>query len=213
MTITNKHQNLAISVLWLFHISGIIGISLGYKSWFMPKTSINLLVLLGIVILTYNLLNSKSFVLFFLVSIIGFFAEVLGVNYGWFFGDYKYGENLGVKLLGVPLLIGINWGILSLVTAKLASYITPKLSLFFQAFIGASLMLLLDFFMEASAPKFDFWRFDNSTVPLSNYIAWFAFAYIFNLTILHFKVLGNFKIALNIYIAQLIFFIYFYVYF
>ena len=213
MTIANKHHTLAISLLWLFHISGIIGISLGFESWFMPKTSINLLVVLGIVILAYNLLSKKSLALFILISILGFFAEVLGVNYGWFFGNYKYGENLGVKLLGVPLLIGINWGILSLITAKLATVISPKLSLFFQAFVGAALMLILDFFMEASAPKFDFWRFENSMVPLSNYIAWFAFAYIFNLILLYFKILGNFKIALHIYIAQLIFFIYFYVYF
>ena len=42
-------------------------------------------------------------------------AEILVVSYGIIFGNYKYGEILGYKVLGVPLIIGINWCILSLI--------------------------------------------------------------------------------------------------
>lgn len=42
-------------------------------------------------------------------------AEILVVSYGIIFGNYKYGEILGYKVLGVPLIIGINWCILTLI--------------------------------------------------------------------------------------------------
>lgn len=202
----------AIALLWLFHLSGMIGISLGYESWFMQKTSINLIVVLAIIIGIYNLLNLKALLVFIAVSVLGYTAEVLGVNFGWFFGDYAYGNNLGIKIFGVPVLIGFNWGILTLVSARIAYEINPETSLFWRSFIGALLMLILDFFMEASAPKFDFWEFNSAEVPLTNYSAWFGFAYLFNLIVNYFKIYGQFSIALNIYLVQLVFFIFFYVY-
>jgi putative membrane protein len=34
---------------------------------------------------------------------------MLGVHTGILFGNYKYGNALGLKLNDVPILIGINW--------------------------------------------------------------------------------------------------------
>ncbi|HAK11549.1 MAG TPA: hypothetical protein DCO78_05820, partial [Chitinophagaceae bacterium] len=39
----------------------------------------------------------------------GMITEMIGVNTGLLFGNYAYGEVMGAKLNGVPLLIGVNW--------------------------------------------------------------------------------------------------------
>ena len=35
-------------------------------------------------------------------------SEILGVNYGLIFGDYIYLDNLGYKVFGVPVIIGLT---------------------------------------------------------------------------------------------------------
>lgn len=44
-------------------------------------------------------------------AVLTFFAEYMGDNYGWFFGDYTYTASLGPRLGGVPLLIVVVWGV------------------------------------------------------------------------------------------------------
>ena len=44
---------------------------------------------------------------------LGYGVEVLGVASGVLFGEYNYGETLGWKLLDVPVVMGVNWLILS----------------------------------------------------------------------------------------------------
>ena len=50
-------------------------------------------------------------------------TEFLGVNYGYIFGNYAYGSNLGYKIGGVPVMICVNWVILTIITADVSSYI------------------------------------------------------------------------------------------
>ena len=62
------------------------------------------------------------------VFIIGYFIEVLGVRFKFIFGEYFYGETLGLKILNTPLIMGVNWLSLSLSTFGIAAYIfKPKL--------------------------------------------------------------------------------------
>jgi len=208
INLKQNYTSVFIGLLWLFHISGIIGISLGYLDWFAPKTGLNLLIVLASVIFCFDLLNIKTSIIFICIAIIGFIAEALGVNLGWFFGDYTYGDNLGLKLFGVPVLIGINWAILSFICARISDlFSTYWLS---KILIGSILMLILDILMEFNAPKFNFWEFENSSVPLSNYVAWFGFALFFNAIYQWTKVKGQAKISIHIYLVQLVFFMYFY---
>ena len=101
-------ENISIGLVWLFHISGILGILYGDSDWFISATPLNLT--LNFVLL---LINCKGHKWFFHIVILGFFTgmitEILGVQFGWIFGDYQYGSQLGVKVLGVPFLIGVNW--------------------------------------------------------------------------------------------------------
>ena len=201
--------HIAIGILWLFHISAIIGISLGHLNWFVQKTPLNLSLSLLLFILIFPLNTLKKGIAFILFFAGGMFAEWLGVNYGILFGEYEYGHNFGPKLDGVPYLIGVYWALLTFVTASILDY--TRLSTVVKIILAAGLMVLLDFFMEQSAPVFDFWTFDEKIVPLENYVTWFVIAFLFQVILRSLRIEGNKSFSLNIYMAQLFFFIYFFI--
>jgi putative membrane protein len=126
------------------------------------------------IILFLNLKLESNYHILSILSIflIGMITESLGVNYGLIFGDYEYGNNLGFKLFGVPYLIGVNWIILTAISANIASFLTKNRSVVLTIIIGTLLMLAMDFVMEPIAPKLDMWRFKNLVVPPSNYLGW-----------------------------------------
>lgn len=197
-----------IFTLWLFHVSAMIGMSIGYFEWFISKTPLNLMI--GALLLLYLFpINSKKTALPFLICIgVGIFSEWLGVQYGLIFGNYEYGQNLGLKMDGVPWLIGVNWAVLIFITANIAQKWTKKTWL--RPIIGTLLMLFLDFFMEGVAPIFDFWTFTGGVAPLQNYIGWFGIALLLQIIYQSFKVKGNYRMSKQFYLCQLAFFIYFY---
>jgi len=200
---------LGILIIWIFHCSGLLGIYLGNTDWFIAKSPLNLLVSLVIFMWLFPISNLKWFLLFFLFFVLGMFAEWLGVTYGILFGSYTYGNNLGPKLDGVPYLIGSYWALLTFVTATISYKV--RIPRWLQPILGASLMVLLDVFMEKSAPKFDFWAFDG-VVPLANYLAWFGIGLALHYILYFAKVKGNFSISLHLYFAQLLFFLSFYLF-
>lgn len=195
---------ISIFIIWLFNVSGIIGISSSAQNWFLSLTFLNLL--LNFLIILWNLkeVNFKFFLAFSIPFFIGFITEFLGTNYGWFFGEYVYGENLGTKIGGVPLMICVNWGVLTIITADIAKLIHKNT--FVIASVGAFLMTALDVIIEVSAPRFDFWEFKNSVVPLKNYIAWFVISFIAHFLFQQFKIRTNTKISIHIFIAITVFF-------
>lgn len=202
---------IAIGILWLFHVSGIIGISLGYQEWFASRTFLNLNIIFLVLLIFYPVNSIKKGVFLLLFGGLGYFAEYLGVNFGLFFGDYSYGNNFGPKIQGVPILIGLNWAILTFVCGSIANKISKNLII--KSLIGTSMMLFLDVFMEKVAPLFDFWEFSGGDAPIDNYIAWGVISLIFHLIFHSAKIKGHFQISIHIYIVQLLFFIYFYVYY
>ncbi|GAA4275187.1 hypothetical protein GCM10022258_44830 [Aquimarina gracilis] len=135
---------------------------------------------------------------------IGMITEYLGVNYGLIFGEYKYGANLGYKLFGVPLMIGVNWAILTYCTAAMARAINNNIVI--SSILGAVGMVFLDVIMEVSAPRFDFWEFENGVVPLKNYFGWFCTALVGHLLLQKSIKVFRFRISLHIFIAILVFF-------
>jgi len=197
---------LAIFVLWLFHLSGMVGITSGHEAWFLPKTPLNLLVSGVLFFWFYPLETQKKLRYFGLFFLVGMFVEWLGTKYGVLFGSYSYGDNLGPKIDGVPLFIGVYWGLLTFCTGQIAHHSVS--GLWQKVTLGAILMVVLDFFMEQSAPKFDFWSFGD-TVPLSNYITWFVVSFLLHLVFVRAKIRGNHTIALHLYLVQLVFFIFF----
>lgn len=204
-----KKRYLSIFLIWLFHLSGIIGIALGHKAWFIEKTALNLLACLALFIWIFPLNAVRKWMVFALFFLVGMFAEWLGANFSLLFGSYDYGNNLGVKIDGVPIFIGVNWALLTFITGELATKIHD--SIWFRAAIGAALMVFLDFLMEQSAPSFDFWSFGDH-VPLENYITWFILAFLFHLIYQKASIKGNHHFSLNLYLAQVAFFGFFVVF-
>ena len=180
---------LSVFLLWLFNISAIIGVIGGNLDWFMTKTPATMLLILGLLFVVFPINSAPKIALFSIIVTVSIFAEWLGVNYGLIFGDYYYGKNLGPKIGGVPLLIGTNWAVLTFVSGQIGSrWFNNKVV---AAMSGAGLMLLLDFFMESSAPVFDFWYWDIGFPPLQNYIGWFLLAFIFHLLFQSLKIKGS----------------------
>jgi len=193
----------SIAIIWLFHVCGILGIIYGNSEWFISATPLILSINF-----TLLLINCNSHKWFFHMVILGFLTgmitEILGVQRGWIFGDYQYGDALGYKILGVPIAIGINWALLTIITAAIAQQFYENL--FMRIVIGVCLMIFLDLLIEPIAPVLDFWAFEGGDAPLQNYIGWTAVA-IFLQSIFHYfrlEVKGWFPNQL--YLLQIIFF-------
>jgi putative membrane protein len=108
----------------------------------------------------------------------------------------------------VPLLIGINWCLLVIITGTIANYLTSNP--FLRVFSSAALMVFLDLFLEHIAPRFDFWTFAGGIAPFKNYLAWFIIAAILQMIFQRFKMQGNFLFSLHLFLAQFLFFFYFF---
>ena len=174
--------------------------------FFAGFTSVNLL-LMSIILFLNIRLDSKYHILSILsIFLIGMITESLGVNYGLIFGDYEYGNNLGLKLFGVPYLIGVNWIILTVISGNIASFITNNRSIVLTITIGALLMLAMDFVMEPIAPKLDMWTFKNLIVPSSNYVGW-LFVGLFTQSIYNlYFIKKEISVSTNLYLAFFLFF-------
>ena len=93
----SKHKiNISVAsilVIWLFVISALIGISLGFEDWFIPKTPLNLLIGFGLLIINLDFSSSKAKFTFVIAFVLGMGVEILGVATGEIFGVYYYGDN------------------------------------------------------------------------------------------------------------------------
>ena len=83
-------QNISIGLIWLFHVSGMIGIIYGDALWFVKATPLNLSLSFILLILNTKL-NKKVFYLVIACFLTGMLAEIIGVKYGFLFGNYSYG--------------------------------------------------------------------------------------------------------------------------
>ena len=123
---------------------------------------------------------------------IGFIVEVIGVNTALLFGEYTYGNVLGIQVKNVPLIIGVNWFIVMYccgittytlfkkALSKLAIETkTPTQSLKAISVIidGATIAVFLDWIMEPVAIKLGYWHWKTDVIPFYNYLCWFVFAF------------------------------------
>ena len=196
---------LSIFVIWLFVVSALIGIALGYEKWFIPKTPLNLLIGFGLLILNVPVHTKKAVLMLSSAFIIGMLVEIAGVSTGEIFGNYYYGNNLGIKYLGVPIIIGIYWAVLTISSSMIARKLFRNIWL--VSLVGAGLMVGLDFVMEIMAGTYDFWHFEGGHPPLANYVAWFIVAFFLNLLCFENVEKGGESFSFHLWFSQLTFFI------
>ena len=195
----------AIFLIWLFHLSGLIGILLGHSEWFIPKTPWNLLLSGLLFLWVFPVRSGSSWGLFIGFALAGMVVEWIGVHSGWLFGDYAYGDNLGIKWNGVPLLIGLNWALLGMASGSVASRWAKRRV--WRILTGASLMTLLDLAIEPVAPGFDFWEFEGGHAPWTNYAGWFGVALLFQAAYQRWGPENGYPISANLLAAQFAFFL------
>ena len=148
--------------------------------------------------------NSKTVVVLASIFILSIVIEIIGVATGKLFGVYEYGQSLGVKIIVVPIVIGLNWVFLVYASNGIMNKYASKTS--FITLGAASLMVFYDILLEKAAPLMDMWQFSESVPPLSNYVAWFLLALCFNMVIQYFKINTRNRPARWLFFIQLGFF-------
>ncbi|MDW7694972.1 carotenoid biosynthesis protein [Flammeovirgaceae bacterium SG7u.111] len=207
-------QRGALGFLFALHFFGVLGIHVPFMAEslrqltpfesFLSLTPLNLLLTCGILLLFHKEWN-KNFVTFILLCVsVGFFIELLGVSTGLVFGEYEYGGVLGPKLWGTPPMIGVNWLILVYASGSIVSGL--PVGNWAKAAMGAALMVGLDVLIEPVAMHFGFWYWVNNTVPMLNYLAWFAVSFVLVFAFLKLKFNKKNKAAIYVFLAQLGFF-------
>lgn len=178
--------------VWVFilisiHIVGVLGLNISIsQDLFRQLSELNLL-LSALIVFFFHPTYNKSFLKFCLsVFTVGMVVEIVGVKTGIPFGHYYYSDVLKIKLLHVPIIIGINWVVLTYTTAIIAQNVFQnKVS---RLLAGAGLMVGLDIVLEHFAVKHNLWIWENSHYPeIANFAGWFVIAllthYIYQRTI------------------------------
>lgn len=194
-----------ILFIGVFYLVGLLGISLdSYKSFFVGLSFFHLLLSFGVLILARKK-HSSAFWLFMISAFgLGMLAEWIGVHTGALFGQYQYGHILGPKLLGVPLIIGINWAMLSIVSASLLA--TLKLHFWVEVALASLLMVFLDFLMEPVAVKLGFWNWHNGKIPVFNYICWLLLSLVLQIMYRKWRLNEKNNVAVALFIFMTVFF-------
>lgn len=191
----------------IFYLTGAAGIILPYTRPLFIQLIPASLILAFLVLSLFHAGGrlSRLVIASLTVFFLGYIIEIAGVKTGLIFGEYRYGDGLGAKFFGTPLIIGINW----LMLVYMTSAVTEKYNIRgLLAIISASLiMLVYDLILEKVAPAMDMWHWEDDNVPLQNYAAWFLLAVGFHAIFKAFKVRTLNPLAETILISQICFFL------
>lgn len=201
-----KHKTkILIGIVILFHFVGSIGLSLAkHKSYFLSLSPYNLLLSFIVVILAAKNKKAAFFIFISIVFVLGYLVEWLGVHTHLLFGNYSYGNNLGVKFFEIPPIIGINWVVLILVTHSVALALTK--SKLFTPILASLFMVGLDIFIEPVAIKSDYWVWKNNVIPFYNYVCWFFISLIIHFIYQKIKLTEQNSVYNCLYIVLVVFF-------
>ncbi|MCG9912420.1 MAG: carotenoid biosynthesis protein [Flavobacteriales bacterium] len=174
--------------------------------WLIP---VNILFAFAVLLLGESKLNLQFWLYFALCFAFGYFIELAGTRTGVIFGDYQYGDGLGIKVLDVPLMIGVNWFFMAYTSVSFVKkYFSSKI---IQTLLAPALMVAYDFFLEPFAMEHDMWSWGGDIIPLQNYVAW----YLGGLFLCSVAIWSKFSIknknAIFLFFVQFLFFIILYI--
>lgn len=198
-----------IYFIYIMFAVGIVGHSFKFSLNLMLTLTPIVLLLIGSVICVYIIINRNYRILYWciLIYLLTLILEIIGVKSGIIFGEYKYGNTLGLKFFEVPLIIGFNWMFVILGAINLsAKLFRKKITIIIFAAIFS---VIFDIILEPVAIKFDYWHWRQIYVPIQNYIAWFIISYFSAQVFYLFKTeIKNINVFMNYFLAQFIFFLY-----
>ncbi len=162
----------------IYYLVGLVGLTIpSTRPLFTDLMPLTILLSTAILLFFHQRWRSTEAVVLLFIALTGYLIEVLGVMTGHIFGSYSYGEALGIKAFGTPLIIGINW--MMLVYCVYAIMENTKLFWPLKALTAAVLMVTYDFVMEPAAIRLDMWHWTGSEIPMQNYQAWFIISLVF----------------------------------
>lgn len=174
MTLTftdQKKQKISLMVLAILHLVGMVGLLSPFKPWIMALTPVHLILCSTLLLWGVGFKSPAFKWWFILVVLIGYGVEVAGVKTGLIFGQYHYGETLGFKIFDVPVIIGLNWFLVSYGAYSLVSRL--KSSAWIKIMLASLLCVGLDVLIEPVAINLDYWQWENG-IPIRNYVGWFG---------------------------------------
>ncbi|HEX8348323.1 MAG TPA: carotenoid biosynthesis protein [Hymenobacter sp.] len=200
-----RRLRIAQGVLLLFHVTGFLGLAFSQDpSFYLQFVPLNLLLTM-LLLLAFQVDRSAAFIVFCItVAAVSFFVEVAGVQTGRLFGQYEYGNVLGWKWMSVPLLIGLNWLMLTYMAGVLSCYL--RVPGFVRALAAAVLVVGMDICIEPVAVHYNFWTWQYDVIPMQNFKAWFALALILQVYFNRTYFVKRNPLVPFVYLLQLLFF-------
>lgn len=156
--------------------------------------------------------RAKSFTWLIFVFFSSIYIEHIGVKTGKVFGQYSYGNTLGIKIGEAPIVIGFAWIVTIISSWAVVRTIFKKMNgkpvLVYPVLI-AVFMVFMDFWMEPAAIANGYWDWNGGQPPLLNYFSWGLLGWLYAFTG---ELLGIFnhpphRYLIHIYLAQILYFI------
>lgn len=202
-----QNKFLQVSLFFVvFYAVGIIGLIVPYSFPLFVRLTLLALILsiIGLFVYHRSIKPKQDILIFAFIFFLGFIIEAIGVNTGRIFGNYQYGDALGLKLFNTPLFIGLNWLFLTYTGVSISEKLSGKISV--QLLIAPTIMLVYDLVLEQLASKMDMWSWPNASIPMENYIAWWLIGFVFGCIFKLFKIDTRNPIALVLFLCQFLFF-------
>ena len=184
-------------VYWLFYN----GLSISEKAFDYAKYLWVVFIASPIAILVFHKSWRAKFINSFgLVALLGFGVQVLAEQ---LLGSFHYDEMLGLRLFDTPIIIGLNWAIITYCALNITAPIKKDNSTRYLA--TAVLMVGVDIFLEPFAVRYNLWHWGAESAPFYNFILWFGVSLVFAV------IMGpNIKranpMAMIIYVLQILFY-------
>jgi len=219
---TFSKQQIATAIAVLFHAVGLAGILVFKSSWIIQSTAFNLLLSAALLFWAQDDKNLFFWLFAVATMLTGIAVEIIGVNTGLLFGNYSYGDVLGVKWKQVPLIIGVNWFIVifcsGIAITSLLQNITrpiddtaaapsPVIKAVSVVTDGATLAVIFDWLIEPVAIKLGFWKWEMNEVPLYNYVCWFLVSLLLMILFRISPFQKENKFAIHLLLIQVMFFL------
>lgn len=162
-------------LLVLLHVAGVVGMSSPWSDTFIELTPFHLVLTFLLMMIPDRNAGWQLWLYACSVMLGTYLIELAGVQTGLIFGDYEYGDVMGIKFFGTPLLIGVNWFILSYAIGITLSKL--RLHRILLSILGGIVLTGMDILIEPVAIMLGFWDW-SGPVPLQNYIAWFLITFV-----------------------------------
>jgi bisanhydrobacterioruberin hydratase len=142
----------------IFYTVGFIGIALPFSHLlFVKLVPVALLIsLIALLLFHQYAFDTRTILVLATIGLSGYIIEVVGVNTHLVFGQYQYGRALGIKIANTPVLIGLNWLMLTYAGSSIAERMS--LPVWLKIIISSLLVLIYDIILERVAPAMDMWH-------------------------------------------------------